>query len=192
MTDKQRRKQEQRKRDEKLFRSRPVNNISLGAMFTAFTLIFLYLAGILPVGRVVMFFISSLFAACMVVEKQPFMAFLVYAASSGLALLILPDRLSVLPYVLLFGHYGLGKCLIEKKIKDKITAFIVKLVYFDICMGAIYFLCYAVFITGYLAKLPLWVLIVGAQVAFVAYDYIYSRALQIYEKDIRKRLLKTN
>jgi hypothetical protein len=120
------------KKKKKAFRDKPAYNVSLAAMFAAFSVIFLYLAGILPTGRVTMYFLSSLFAAGMVIERQTLLAFAVYAATSLLGLLILPDRLSVLPYVLLFGHYGIGKLWLESNVRDKITAFLLKLVYFDI------------------------------------------------------------
>ena len=83
--------------------------VSLTAMFAALTLITLYLAAILPTGRLAFYFISSIFVSALLVERQPLMAFCLYVAVSGLGLLIVPNLSMVLPYALLFGHYGIGK-----------------------------------------------------------------------------------
>ena len=98
-------------------------------MFAAMTLIVLYLAAILPSGRLSLYFLSSIFIAGLLVEDEPVTALMTFAVVSGLGLLIVPNLLTVLPYVLLFGHYGTGKYFIEK-IRDKVTAFILKLLYF--------------------------------------------------------------
>lgn len=102
---------------------------------------------------------------------------------------IVPNLLTVLPYVLLFGHYGIGKYFIEK-IRDKVTAFILKLLYFDVCLAAIYFLAYGVFAPGLLEALPLWALIAIAQVVFVVYDFLYSKLTLFYVRVIRSKLIR--
>jgi hypothetical protein len=58
-------------------------------------------------------------------------------------------------------------------------------------MALVYFLAAGVFLTGFLAKIPLGVLIVGSQIIFVVYDYLYSRAILLYEREIRRRLLRS-
>ena len=167
----------------------PAYRISLTAMFAALSLIVLYLATLLPVGRDILYFISSLFVAALLVERQPGMAILLFIVVSGLGLLIVPGLIYVLPYILLFGHYGIGKYFIEK-IPDKVIAYLLKLLYFNAAMAGIYFLAYSVFISGILAELPLWALIVGAQVVFVIYDFLYSKVTLFYAEHIRPKLIR--
>lgn len=162
--------------------------ISLAAMFAAFTLICLYLAAILPTGRISFYFLSSIFVAALLVEDQPGAAMLMFVAVGGLALLIVPNLLLVLPYVLLFGHYGIGKYFIEK-IRDKVTAFVLKLVYFDVFLALTYFLVFDQLAGEVLKNLPVWALIALSQVAFVIYDFLYSKLTVFYVKVIRKRLM---
>ena len=47
------------------------HRISLAAMFAAMTLIVLYLAAILPSGRLSLYFLSSIFIAGLLVEDEP-------------------------------------------------------------------------------------------------------------------------
>lgn len=165
-------------------------NISLTAMMGVSTLIVLYLASILPYGNMTLYFITSVFAAALIVEDQPLMAVLMYIFVSLLGLLIVPSLAAVLPYVLLFGHYGLGKFFIERRVKDKPIAYVLKLLYFNVCMAGIFFLASSFIFTGFMAKLPLWALIVIIQVAFVIFDYIYSKTVRFYVERIRTKLVR--
>lgn len=163
--------------------------VSLTAMFAALTLIMLYLAAILPTGRLAFYFLSSIFVSAILVERQPVMAFMLYIVVSGLGLLIVPNLAMVLPYVLLFGHYGIGKYYIEK-IKDKVTCFILKLLYFDLFLGLAYWLAGALLVGSVLEQLPFWALIVLSQAAFVIYDLLYSKVTAYYYNNIRKKLVR--
>lgn len=169
--------------------TRPAHFISLTAMFSVLSLIFLYLAAVLPVLSVTFYFISSLFVAGILVEKQIGAGLIMYVGVSLLSLLLVPNFLMVLPYVLLFGHYGIGKYLIEK-IRDKIVAFILKLLYFNACMAGIYLLAKSVFFTGFIADLALPILIVLLQVVFVIFDFMYSKLMQIYFVTLRNKIVK--
>ena len=158
-------------------------------MFAELTIIVLYLAAILPSGRLSLYFLSSIFVSAILVERQPGMALMLYVVVSGLGLLIVPNLAMMLPYVLLFGHYGIGKYFIEK-LRDKVAAYMLKLIYFDVFLGLCYFLAREIFIRGFLQAMPLWLLIVLAQVAFVIYDFLYSKVTLYYANNIRRRLVR--
>jgi len=164
-------------------------SVSLSAMFTALSLIFLYLAVIVPAGNLIFYFVSSLFVSGMVVEHKPFYALLVYIASSLLGLLIVPNLLMVLPYVMLFGHYGIGKYIFEKYL-SKTLSYIMKLLYYNVGIVLIYLFAYSVFFEGLLAQIPLLALIAIAQVVFVVFDFVYSKVLLWYYLNVRRRIVR--
>jgi hypothetical protein len=169
--------------------------ITLSAMLGAFTLLFLYLASIVPAGKLAFYFLSSVFIAGLVVEHETGYAFLMFVAVALLSFLIIPNRVRVLYYVLFFGHYGIGKHYIEK-IRDKITAFILKLLYFNAAVALIYVISLYILGQNLILQdvgfsLPIVVLILIAQVVFVVYDYLYSLVTQYYYQKIRKWLMKT-
>lgn len=83
--------------------------LSLASMFSAFSLLFLYLASVLPGLQLIMFFLSSIFVMGIMLEERIGAAVLSVMAVSLLGLLILPDKILLLPYVFFFGHYGIGK-----------------------------------------------------------------------------------
>jgi hypothetical protein len=164
--------------------------ISLAAMLGAFTLLFLYIASVIPTGRFAVYFLSSVFVAALMVEYDTGLAFLMFVAVSLLSFLILPDRTRVFYYILFFGHYGIGKHFIEK-IKDKVVAFVLKLLYFNAAMGLMYLLATKLLVADTVSPLPVWVLLIIAQIVFVVYDYLYSMVTQFYVQHIRKWLIRT-
>ena len=164
--------------------------ISLAAMLGAFTLLFLYIASVIPVGKFAMYFLSSVFVAALMVEYDTGLAFLMFVAVSLLSFLILPDRTRVFYYIIFFGHYGIGKHFIEK-IKDKVIAFVVKLIYFNAAIALMYLIASAILLSDVDFKLPLWALVIIAQVVFIIYDYLYSFVTQYYYQHIRKWLIRT-
>ena len=165
--------------------------LSLTSMMAAFSLLFVYMAGILPTARLSMYAVASLFTIAMCMEQRTAYALLLFFSVSVLSLLILPNTLLVIPYVLFFGHYGIGKYHIER-IKDKFLSFALKLMYFNIGLILNYFIARNLL----LANIPdaiknnFWVFLVLAQVAFVAYDFIYSKMAELYDARIRKFLMK--
>lgn len=165
--------------------------LSLSAMFTALTLVVLYLSFVFPNMKMTFYFLSSVFIMGILVEQRVFAAVIAYVAAALLALILLPIGYA-LPYVLLFGHYGIAKFLIEEKM-SAVMAFIVKLVYFDIFLAAVYFLVYAsgmLPIGEFMAKLPIWALALIAQPLFFVYDFLFSKFTVFYVNNIRSKLVR--
>jgi hypothetical protein len=95
-------------------------------MFASLSLLFLYLASLPgnPVS-VAMYFLSSVFVMGLVLEEEIGLAFLMFAVVSLLSLPLMDLQIYVVPYILFFGHYGIGKYYIETRIRDKIVRYVV-------------------------------------------------------------------
>ncbi len=169
---------------------RTAHRVSLTAMFAAMSLLFLYLAAILPTMRLAMFFLSSIFIMGLIVEEELGLAFLMYVTVSALGMLFLmPHIVYVLPYVIFFGHYGIGKYYIEMRIKDKVVRYIVKLLYYNVALVLIYLVARAA-LAEMLDALPIWALILVAEAAFVVFDYVFTKVTAYYFNNIRRYLMK--
>jgi hypothetical protein len=166
-------------------------SISISAMMGSLTLLFLYLAAILPTAKLSMYAISSLFTVPICIEKRTGFAFMMFIAVSLLSLLILPNIAVGIPYFLFFGHYGIAKFHIEN-MKDKALAFAIKLAYFNILIIAAYFIAKNTLLVGIpdILKDNVWALVVAAQIAFIAYDFIYSKFAEMYNVRFRPYLIK--
>ena len=165
--------------------------ISITGMMGAFALLFLYLAAIVPTGKLSMYAIASLFSIAMCIEQRTGLAIIMFIGVSGLSMLIVPNILTAVPYILFFGHYGIAKYHFEQ-IKDKVFAFVLKLAYFNAGLLLNYFLVKNIL----LATIPdflkdnFWIFLLAAQVVFVAYDFIYSQMAVLYYNRIRRFLMR--
>ncbi len=169
---------------------RTAHRVSLTAMFAAMSLLFLYLAAVLPTMRLAMFFLSSIFIMGLILEEEIGLAFLMYIAVSALGMLfLLPHIVYVLPYVIFFGHYGIGKYYIETQIKDKVVGYIIKLLYYNVALVLIYLLAQAA-LKEMLDALPIWALLLIAEAAFVIFDYLFTKVTAYYFNNIRRYLMK--
>lgn len=172
--------------------TRSAHRASLTSMFAAMSLIFLYLASILPAGRVLSYFLSSVFVMGLVLEEEIGLAWLMFAVVSALSLLLMPDILRVVPYVLFFGHYGIGKYYIETHVRDKVMGYILKLLYYNAALVLTYLLARGVLEQDVLDIIkPFWVVIIAAEAAFVFYDYAFTKVTSYYFNNIRRLLMKS-
>ena len=169
---------------------RTAHRVSLTAMFAAMSLLFLYLAAVLPTARFAMYFISSIFIMGLILEEEIGLAFLMYVAVSLLGLLLMmPQFAFVMPYVLFFGHYGLGKYYLETHVKDKVVRYILKLLYYNVALVLIYLVARAT-VVDILDVIPIWAVILIAEAAFVIYDFLFTKVTGYYFNNIRRLLMK--
>ena len=174
---------------------RTAHRVSLTAMFASMSLLFLVLASVLPTARAAMYFLSSIFVMGLVLEEEIGLAFMMFAVVSALSLLfIAPRSLIVIPYVLFFGHYGIGKYYIETNIRDKVVRYIVKLLYYNVALILIFLIAQAASqstfsnLVGF--NISLWILVPLAEVAFVLYDFLFTKVTAYYFNHIRRKLMK--
>jgi uncharacterized membrane protein (GlpM family) len=138
-----------------------------------------------------MYFLSSVFVMGLVIEEEMGLAILMYIAVSLMSLLLMPNILRVLPYVFFFGHYGIGKYYIQSRIKDKVAAYIVKLLYYNVALGLVYLLAQQIIYEDVLnTGMAFWLFVVLAEVAFVVYDFVFDKVTAYYFNNLRRLLMK--
>lgn len=162
--------------------------VAFGGVFTALSVIFLYLAIVMPTGRAALYFVSGLPVALAIIEFGITTGIGVYVSASLLALLLVGDIAGVVPFILFFGHYGIMKFYIEKQ-RKAVLEILLKLLVFNFSMGIGYFLLttlLSVPLPEAVPNLGFYVTgaLIAAQVLFFLYDYIYSRLLGYYEDRI--------
>ncbi|MEL7608560.1 MAG: hypothetical protein AAGU74_03575 [Bacillota bacterium] len=166
--------------------------ITLGAMATALTLVALYASSVLPAGRLVCFFLSSLFAYALCAEGAYMSAFISFLASATLAFLLIPDKNVLLPYVILLGHYGIFRTFLYARVKDFLLRSALLLIYCNAFTAIGILLAMFVLRLDVMALLPdlaLWLLIVAAEAGFVALGVLYAIAAHYYDIRLRSLLI---
>ncbi len=163
-------------------------NIALGGILTALTVVFMYIASFIPGMELTMFAISSFFVAIMVIEAGPRDGLIMFLAAGIIGFVIIPNKIGIAPYLLLFGYYGIAKYYIEK-INKLVPELLVKVCLFLITFGIGFFLFQEVFLGQIeLPDYPLPVLAVAGAVVFLIYDRIYSIAIMLYINKVKNKI----
>lgn len=156
--------------------------IALGGICTALAVIFMFGASFVPGIELTLYLISSLFTAAMVIEAGAAGGLSVFAASSLLGLILVPNKLALVPYIFCFGYYAVLKLYIEK-IKSGVLQILLKVVYFAavLCIGLLAFR--SVLTAGvHMPDWPVAGLIAAGLVMMVLYDYVMTFLIGWYRR----------
>lgn len=152
---------------------------AFGGILTALSIIVLYLASYAPSIKITMFFISGLLIAVGLVEKGIRTAWLVYAASSILSLLVVSNIAFILPYICFFGLYPLIKYYIEKNHKNKLQI-IMKILFCNLSLSMVYLIWIKLLSQKIIFSISVIYVLILIQPAFLFYDYIFTRVIFYY------------
>lgn len=159
--------------------------LSLSGIFLVFTLFFLYLAGMSTNIQMVSYCLSSIFILIILEEGDRFAAISFYIASSLFALLLLPNKLAVVPYIFFFGHYGIWYHWYSTT-KKRVLVHTLNYIIANICIFTVYFAFKELFTT---LRIPSFVFFIPVVEVFILlYDYMYGRCLYYYRRDIKSKL----
>lgn len=161
--------------------------IALGGICLALTLIFIFAGSIIPGIELTLFAISSLFVAVMIIESGVSAGAILYAAAVILGLVLVPNKLAMIPYAFFFGYYGIVKFFIEK-LKNGIIQIVIKAVFFAFLL-CISLLGFKELLLGSirLPDCPTVILIIAGILIMLVYDYIYTLLINFYLKRIKNR-----
>lgn len=150
---------------------------ALVGVLSAGSLVFLWLACIVPSGRLGLDAVSGLFPMMAVMASGRAAGYLCWAASGLLGVILLPDKGIAMLYLTFFGLYPVLKSCFERQ-ERPLLAWAMKLGYFNIVLAVSWFFLRAIF----LPKAPAWlnhywmVLLLGNCI-FAAYDIGLSRLI---------------
>ena len=167
--------------------SKKTYKMALSGILGALAVICLFLASVLPTSRLSFYALSSFFISIVIIETGTKAGWLFYIATSLLSVILVPDKLEIIPYVIFFGIYGIIKYHIEK-INKLIIEYILKFTYFNLCMAAAVLFIRQVFIESIKIQLPWWLIIAAFEVVFLVYDLAYTMFIAYYKDKLRKRI----
>jgi len=165
--------------------NKKTRNMTLSALFTALTLIALYIASVWPTGLFGLVAFASLFGAAAVIDASLASGTYVYIASSVLGMLLLPDKAAPLLYIFFFGYYPVVKSLIER-LKSIILRWVIKLAVFNIALTAIW-LFFRALIFDFGDNAPDFLLLcVSGSAVFALFDYGFTKVAWLYINRVSK------
>ena len=168
-----------------------VKRITFSAICLALTVIFLYAASALSTGKLAVLGLSSLLCGICVSMHGVRYGIALYIGASLLSLLLLPNKMFALLYVLFAGHYPIVKLYIEK-INKLIPEWILKILFFNLILTVIYIIAKTFFVstltnvTILLVMKYLWLAILILQVIFCLYDWMLSYMIGYFHQFLRR------
>lgn len=162
--------------------------LAMASVFTALIVVILYLSSFFPMLSLSMVAIAGVLPAVLVSEFGIGTAAMAYVASSVLALILVPDRMNSMLFVLLFGHYPIIKELSER-VKQKWFTWCIKLLSANVLFVVVWILFKNMFasqISEYSGMLAFaWL---GYNVIFVMYDICLKKLVLFYKIRIGNRM----
>lgn len=167
-------------------RSGKTGTVALGGVFLALTVAFMFGASFVPGIEMTLYAFSSLFVAFMIIEKGPKEGILLYVAAVLLGLIIVPNKLGILPFIVFFGYYGILKYYIERLQKPAVQV-IVKIAFYALVMLTTLKLGgELLFGSADIPGMPDVVFYIGGIVMMLIYDLIYTLAIKIYRQRFKR------
>jgi hypothetical protein len=160
--------------------------ITVSAVLTALTVIFLHLAAILPSGQFGAIAVSSLFTAAAVIETGAMSAVCVFAAGCALGTITVANKSIILLYALFFGYYPIAKCFAER-LKPQAAVWTAKLAIFNAALAVFWFLLREALAAGGIAKWSAAIVFAAGNIAFALFDIGLTKLIGLYIHRIAKR-----
>ncbi len=165
--------------------------ITFSAMSLALTVICLYAAATLSTGKLVALGLCSLFGCICISQYGTRYGVALYIGASIVSLLLIPNKMFVLLYVLFAGYYPVLKLYIEKLDKQW-AEWLLKILSFNCILIAIYLVFKIFFLPALTSALTglvlqyLGVIILCLEIIFVIYDWMLSYMVGYYHQFLRR------
>lgn len=159
--------------------------ISLGAMISVLSIILLYMTTILPTARIFLVSLASFLAAILIIEAGMRTAMISFISTSLLGLLLVPNKMLMIPYVTFLGYYGIVKSHIES-LNNFGLEWVIKIVLFNLALMLNYILLIQILGISIVLPFSIWLVAIMMQVLFVIYDYVFSLFIAYYITRFKK------
>lgn len=157
-------------------------SLTLSGILGAMVLMLLFINNYVPFNRMFLYMIVSFIVSIVIIETNLRYGIMFYLVTAILAFLILPNKTYSIPYIVFFGCYGIIKYFIEKD-RNIIVEYLLKFGVFNLLA----FIAWQLIKLFIKVKLTI-VLVIGAEVLFLVYDFAYSYFIRYYQNNIRKKL----
>lgn len=165
----------------------PARRLALSGILAACCLIALFLATVLPTNRIFFYGLSSVFCALVIIENGIKAGALFYLGTFLLALMVIPNKLRLIPYIIILGHYPIWKTYIER-INHQLKELVLKLLVLNLGTLIAYYGFTALFLQNIVLPIDIRFVFLGLQLVFIVYDYVFTLLISFYLKNIRPKI----
>lgn len=147
--------------------------------------LFIILSSVIETNTLILFGAAALIVGVVIVEFGGKSGILFYVASCFLGFVLTFNKIEIITYIMFFGIYSIIKYIIEKKIENKAIEIIIKFIYFNVTLLAMYFI-----VNRFITIKLFWWMIIGVQIIFFIYDYAFTIFINYYMNKIRPKINK--
>lgn len=161
--------------------------LTVCAMLCALGVVMLWIGAAIEVAELSMAVIASLLCVFAVIEYGASCAWLVFAVTAVLSLILLPNKGTAAVYLLFFGYYPILKGKFESR--PPLARWLFKEAVFHVALVAI-FLAWRFLLFPTANAFSPWLYLFAllfAEVAFLLYDVALTRLISLYLFRLRKR-----
>ncbi len=169
--------------------------VAIGGLSAAVCLLMMFMTGLVPFSSYVFPAMAGMVLIAVCTENGTKTALLVFAATSILALLIVPDRQSVMLFIMLLGYYPMLKPKLEKL--PFLLSYALKFLLFNAVIIAFYYVMLYIFGVpdmlegwGDFGKYTAYVVLGMVNFTFFMYDFLLSQVLYLYIHRFRTKILR--
>ena len=167
--------------------SKKTRSLTLPALFSALTVVSLYIASVWPTGIFGLVAFASMFAAAAVIETGLSGGIYVFIVSSVLGMLIVPNKTAPLLYIVFLGYYPVVKSLIERR-GPVLLQWFLKLLVFNAALTIVWLTLRSV-VFAFGEDMPVAALVfLVCNVVFVIFDYGFSKVILFYMARVSKHI----
>lgn len=166
------------------------SHIAKGGLFTALSVLLIYLSTIVPTNKIFILGIASSLTPVALISTNFKNTITMYIATSIISFLLLGPKGQVIVYIIFFGVYGILKFFIER-LRNLKLEWILKYAFFNLSI----FLCYLLYKFLFLGgidltkiKLPIPIIILVLEIAFYFYDYVLTYTIHYVNTKLLKKL----
>ncbi len=170
--------------------------LTLSAALVALSVVLMFLGSLVEVLDLVMLFVASLFLAFAVIEFGGGWPWMIYAATSVIGVLILPNKFVVCEYAVVVGLLPMLKSYFEKL--PRVAGALLKYLSFNLLFGGAVALFYLVLgmpyaaVTVFSLTIPAYfvpvVLFALGNLCYFCYDILLTRMITLYYFKFRDRI----
>lgn len=147
--------------------------------------VFIILSSVIETNTVILFAAAALIVGIVIVEFGGGKGFLFYLASCFLGFFLSFNKIELITYVLFFGLYSGIKHLIEVKTENKFLALLLKYIFFNISLAAMY-----LSVKAFVNIRLYWWMVIGGEVLFLIYDYAFTMFINYYIDRFKGKIIK--
>lgn len=154
--------------------------VAYAAVFGALSLALLYVGDLVPAGRWGVAALAGLMPAGAVISGGMFSGVLCWLGVTVLAFLLIPDKLAVVLFGVLFGLYPIVKSLVERY-RCRPLEYGLKLAFFNVTFTVVYLVMKAAVLTSLPTALhAVWVMYLVGNLVFLVYDHGFGKLIALY------------